>query len=99
MEGMPSGRRSRKRPWALEHAELDLDRARGGRSTTERDGLTWTVQHVRSSTKAYRCPGCNQEVAAGTAHVVAWTEDALFGAQAGLEARRHWHAACWRRGR
>ena len=30
--------------------------------------------------------------------VVAWAEDSLFGAEAALAARRHWHTACWDRG-
>ncbi|MGO1317241.1 MAG: hypothetical protein ACTMIR_09440 [Cellulomonadaceae bacterium] len=96
---MPSGRRSRKRPWADPPPELDLDRARGGRSSEQRGGLEWIVQQVRSGAKSYRCPGCQQEIALGTAHVVAWTEQALLGPRAGVADRRHWHAACWRRGR
>lgn len=38
--------------------------------------------------KAYRCPGCEQEIPAGTGHVVA----VPFGDP---EARRHWHHGCW----
>ncbi|MGZ4120950.1 MAG: ATP/GTP-binding protein [Actinomycetota bacterium] len=40
--------------------------------------------------KLYRCPGCNQEIRPGTAHIVAWRED-------DMEGRRHWHTPCWRR--
>jgi hypothetical protein len=47
------------------------------------------VQPVRA-TKMYRCPGCNQEVRPGTAHVVAWREG-------DEEGRRHWHRPCWTR--
>ncbi len=36
----------------------------------------------------YRCPGCDQELAAGTPHVVAWPEGRP-------EDRRHWHTVCW----
>ncbi len=38
--------------------------------------------------KAYRCPGCNGEIAPGTGHlvVVPLADPAL---------RRHWHRACW----
>ncbi|WP_443728747.1 hypothetical protein [Sanguibacter sp. A246] len=96
---MPSKRPSHRRPWAEPHRELDLDRATGGRSTTQRRGEDWTVQRIRSSDKAYRCPGCQQEIAPGTAHVVAWAQDGLFGAGAALADRRHWHAACWDRAR
>lgn len=38
--------------------------------------------------KTYRCPGCNQDIAAGTGHVVVVPLDAP-------DLRRHWHAPCW----
>ncbi len=40
------------------------------------------------ATKAYLCPGCNQDITAGTAHlvVVPITDPDL---------RRHWHRGCW----
>jgi hypothetical protein len=50
----------------------------------------FAVRRVSGSTsgKVYRCPGCDQEIAASTSHVVAWPEDQL-------DDRRHWHTACW----
>ncbi|GAA1813695.1 hypothetical protein HC028_06860 [Planosporangium flavigriseum] len=45
-----------------------------------------------SATKAYRCPGCDHEIAPGVAHVVAWPADGLGGPA----DRRHWHTGCWR---
>jgi hypothetical protein len=41
-----------------------------------------------ASGKAYRCPGCDQEVRPATPHVVAWPEGRA-------DDRRHWHTACW----
>jgi hypothetical protein len=41
--------------------------------------------------KAYRCPGCDQEIYPGVAHVVVWPE------HAGADNRRHWHTVCWER--
>jgi hypothetical protein len=38
--------------------------------------------------KGYRCPGCDQVLAAGQPHVVAWPEGRP-------DERRHWHTACW----
>ena len=32
----------------------------------------------------------------GVAHVVVWRADGVLGDRADLEARRHWHAHCWR---
>ena len=46
-----------------------------------------------TSGRAYRCPGCDQELPAGSPHVVAWPEGRP-------DDRRHWHTACWQaRGR
>jgi hypothetical protein len=91
---MPSSRRSKRRPWG-EHPELDLQRATGGRRSVDGPDGSWTVQHVRGSTKSYRCPGCQQMVGPGTDHVVAWAQDGLFGAERAVAERRHWHTSCW----
>lgn len=88
-------RRSGKRPYGDEHPELDLDRARGGRYVEDGPDGSWTVQRVSSSEKSYSCPGCRQEIGPGTAHVVAFASDSLFGAEAAVADRRHWHSACW----
>jgi len=54
----------------------------------------WTVRTIAGGTagKTYRCPGCDQEIRAGAAHVVAWPT----GAPGGADDRRHWHTGCWR---
>ena len=53
----------------------------------------WVVRRITgaAATKTYRCPGCDQEIRAGQAHVVAWPADR----SAGEEMRRHWHTPCW----
>ena len=61
----------------------------------------WVVRQVTGSaaTRAYRCPGCDQEIRPATPHVVAWPAfDDGDGRDedAGLADRRHWHTACWR---
>ena len=38
--------------------------------------------------KAYSCPGCNQEIRAGTGHLVVVP-------RAAPDLRRHWHRPCW----
>lgn len=40
------------------------------------------------ATKVYLCPGCNQDIPAGTGHVVVVPLEAP-------DLRRHWHSACW----
>jgi hypothetical protein len=92
---VPSGRRSSKRPYASEHVPLDLDRASGGRRAESGADGEWTVQRVGGSEKSFRCPGCDQLIAPGTPHLVAWAADGMFGAEHALADRRHWHTACW----
>jgi hypothetical protein len=50
------------------------------------------VRHVQpyEALKAYRCPGCDHEIAAGTGHKVVVPV-------ADPERRRHWHTGCWAR--
>jgi hypothetical protein len=53
----------------------------------------WVVRPVpgAAATKPYRCPGCDQEIYPGTAHLVVWPT------HAGVASRRHWHTVCWQR--
>jgi hypothetical protein len=61
-----------------------------GHDSGAEDG--WVVRRVTGSaaTRAYRCPGCDQEIRPATPHVVAWPEG-----DGGVEDRRHWHTVCW----
>jgi len=54
----------------------------------------WIVRQVpgAAATKLYRCPGCDQELRPGTAHVVVWPAESADAAE-----RRHWHSVCWQR--
>ena len=54
----------------------------------------WVVRPVpgAAATKPYRCPGCDQEILAGAAHLVVWP-----AFTPGVAGRRHWHRACWER--
>ncbi|WP_034274168.1 hypothetical protein [Haloechinothrix halophila] len=53
----------------------------------------WIVRSVpgASTTKMYRCPGCDHEIRPGTPHVVTWPADDTGG----VADRRHWHRSCW----
>ena len=53
----------------------------------------WVVRPVpgAAATKPYRCPGCDQELYPGIAHVVVWPT------HSGVTDRRHWHTVCWQR--
>jgi hypothetical protein len=71
-----------------------LDRPAGPERREEWADGEWVIRLVSgaAATKAYRCPGCDQEILAGTPHLVAWP-----ALTPGLEMRRHWHRACWQR--
>jgi hypothetical protein len=64
----------------------------------------WVVRAVPGAAtgKTYRCPGCDQEIRAGTPHVVTWPayardSDLLpWDTDSAADHRRHWHTACWR---
>ena len=70
----------------------------GGAREEERGGRSGHVQPISAAQalKPYRCPGCGGVVPEGVAHLVVWRADGVLGDQADLEARRHWHTACWR---
>jgi hypothetical protein len=78
-----------------EPAPLDDLRMRRGveRVQAGRDG-DWLVRAIPgdASAKTYRCPGCDQEITPGVAHVVAWPDDE----RGDVTNRRHWHTSCWR---
>lgn len=61
----------------------------------------WLVQTMSAgqAVKDYLCPGCNQRVQAGLAHVVAWPQSPAIGSTSAVADRRHWHTACWARRR
>jgi hypothetical protein len=105
--GKVSPRRNRTyRRDARERGELPDQRVRKGVEGVQRwpDG-EWVVRSIfgGAATKAYRCPGCMQEIRPGAAHVVAWPVDApdaesapaVVPAVHGVEERRHWHTGCW----
>lgn len=61
------------------------------------DPLTHSTAEMRQiqpvdSKKEYICPGCNQEIRAGTGHVVIVPLNSA-------DMRRHWHRPCFERAR
>ena len=71
----------------------------GGRETVSTNDGDFFVRSVpgAGARKAYRCPGCQQEIRVGTAHLVVWPAEDLTWLQSAGEARRHWHISCWHR--
>ena len=94
---MAKNNRSRKRD--AEYEPLDVERlTMGFRRTEVRNGREWTVQPISAlnANKTYTCPGCSLMIQEGVAHLVAWRNDGILGDKADVEARRHWHQACWK---
>lgn len=83
---MPRTNRPRRTEPAPLRAAADVRRESGP------DG-EWVVRTVPGSAtgKDYRCPGCDQLVAAGAAHLVTWPA----GDDGSVADRRHWHTPCW----
>jgi len=92
--------RSPGRGQSADREPRDIEKAFGfQRVESARDG-DWIVRSVAgaSTTKTYRCPGCDQEIRPGVPHLVAWpadTEQAAWHGGGGLDDRRHWHTPCW----
>ncbi|MDO5672237.1 MAG: hypothetical protein Q4G30_05180 [Actinomycetaceae bacterium] len=96
---MPSRRPRGKRPYGQEHIPLDRQRLSSiPQDELGPDGQEYSVSRVSGSAKPYTCPACLRPIPAGTAHVVAWRNTGGFGVDTGVDARRHWHTACWNRG-
>ena len=83
------GKRSKKRPWG-EARPLQMDRlASVPRTERGPDGGDYQVRRLPSAAKEYTCPACLRPIPRGTAHMVAWPEEAPFGLPQGVDARRH----------
>ncbi|MDY5129449.1 ATP/GTP-binding protein [Actinotignum urinale] len=80
---------------------LNVRAAMGGFTYEEgKNGATYKVHRGNRAQKEYVCPGCQGIIPVGAKNVVAWTEDTIWGAQYGVDSRRHWHPSCWQhRGR
>jgi len=85
----------RNHPRRAASPPLEDERVRKGVDGVQQwqDG-EWMVRSIfgGAAAKAYRCPGCMQEIRAGVAHVVAWPADE----RGDLTDRRHWHTGCWK---
>lgn len=89
--------------WQRGHRPLNMHSiAPGGISSglVQRNGREFHVRYIsgQAADKSYTCPGCRLTIGPGTAHVVAWPADSIFGDEHGASERRHWHAHCWKIG-
>lgn len=70
-------------------------------SASDKADGRWMTQSMPSGSavKSYRCPGCQQTIAAGTPHVVVWPYEPGWLSERAVDERRHWHTSCWARRR
>lgn len=87
----------RNRPKRDEVSSIDITSTSGRRRTETKRGDEWVVQDITPAraNKDYVCPGCVIPIIIGTPHVVAWHYEGLFGEEAAVRDRRHWHTSCW----
>nr|WP_079166123.1 ATP/GTP-binding protein [Streptomyces oceani] len=83
--------RASDRPLGRADRDTEPGRSYGLERVDEWRGEEWLVRPVGGGAagKRYRCPGCDQEIPAGVAHVVAWARHGP------VDDRRHWHTSCW----
>lgn len=98
---MARNRRVNKYQRSAENPPRDVTRlAYGGARKAFFRGSEWFVRDIPAhrAEKHYRCPECGTDVLPGQAHIVAWPADHLFGDEAAVRDRRHYHSHCWRLG-
>lgn len=96
---MARSRRPNKYQRAAHSPQPDITRlAHGGARPESRSGASWLVRDIPAhrAEKTYVCPACGTDIPIGQAHVVAWRADDLFGDEAAVRDRRHYHLHCWR---
>lgn len=95
---MARNRGGNKYQRAAQHPPRDVTRlAYGGARKEFHRGSEWFVRDIPAhrAEKRYRCPECGTDIPEGQAHVVAWSAEHLFGDEAAVRDRRHYHAHCW----
>lgn len=94
-----TGRAAKHREAMASREPEDLSHLLGGaRRTESKRGAEWVTQPIPAARalKDYVCPECGNTIPPGMAHVVVWRNDHLFGDEAAVSERRHWHDHCWR---
>ena len=87
-------RKAGRTPAAAGKEDEDSPGRLGPPRTEEWPDGDWIVRQIpgAAAAKLYRCPGCDQEIKPGVAHLVVWPAETP-----GLTERRHWHNSCWQR--
>lgn len=59
-------------------------------------GKRYQVRKTFEGSSVYKCPGCNHSIEQGKASLTVIEQDHIFGEQAAVDERRHWHESCWK---
>jgi len=86
----PRRNHPKKRGRGRSSGEDERDLSKSHETIEEHSEGIYIVRKITgsSSSKPYRCPGCDQLIPMATPHTVAWIDG-------DVESRRHWHTACW----
>lgn len=57
----------------------------------------WEVRKTYEGSSVYTCPGCYMPINQGQMSLTVIEMDHIFGQQAAIDERRHWHEGCWKR--
>jgi hypothetical protein len=75
---------------------LNMSAAFGGARLDVKRGKEYLVRKTFDGASIYKCPGCNNSIAAGASSLTVIEQDHIFGEQAAIDERRHWHEGCWK---
>ncbi|MDR2508740.1 MAG: hypothetical protein LBC50_01250 [Candidatus Ancillula sp.] len=67
-----------------------------GAEIVTKGGRRYQVRRTFDGSSVYKCPGCNHEIAQGKPSLTVIEQDHIFGDQAAIDERRHWHESCWK---
>ncbi|MDR1033176.1 MAG: hypothetical protein LBL41_00130 [Bifidobacteriaceae bacterium] len=87
----------RKNKWTREHSEINMRAAAGYERIETKRGKDYKVTKTLEGSSVYLCPGCNQAIDQGKPSFTVIELNHMFGEQAAIDERRHWHVTCWRR--
>lgn len=76
---------------------LNITAAIGEGFVETKRGKTYSVNKTIDGQSVYKCPNCNQSIKIGEPSYTVIEQDHLFGEQAAIDERRHWHLSCWKR--
>jgi hypothetical protein len=87
-------RKNRRTEQALR--PINLEAALGSLRIETKRGKRYQVRKTFDGSSVYKCPGCNNGITQGATSLTVIEQDHIFGEQAAIDERRHWHESCWK---